>query len=163
MAGTLGRSGRKPVPTALKALRGNLGKRSLNEREPMPRVEVPLCPDHLVGEARREWRSTSRLLAQMGLLARVDRAVPAMYRQAWGRWLEAEEALKKYGVMVRSPNGFPMQSPYLAVANQAMAQMRSLLTEFGMTPASRTRVHAAELPSQEASVWDELDRMGGAS
>ena len=36
--------------------------------------------------------------------------------------------------MVKSPNGFPMQSPYLAVANKSMEQMRGLLTEFGMSP-----------------------------
>jgi P27 family predicted phage terminase small subunit len=67
-------------------------------------------------------------------------AALALYCQAWGRWIEAEEALKKHGTMVKSPNGFPMQSPYLSVANKAMEQLRALLAEFGMTPSSRTRL-----------------------
>ncbi len=75
-------------------------------------------------------------------LSRIDRAALAAYCQAWGRWVEAEEALRKYGVMIKSPSGFPMQSPYLAIANKAMEQMRAMLTEFGMSPSSRTRVHA---------------------
>jgi phage terminase small subunit len=33
-----------------------------------------------------------------------------------------------------------MLSPFLAVASQAYAQMRAMLIEFGMTPASRSRV-----------------------
>ncbi len=57
-----------------------------------------------------------------------------------------------YGVMVKSPNGFPMQSPFLAVANKAMEQMRALLAEFGMSPSSRTRVHATPQADEE----DEL-------
>ena len=44
--------------------------------------------------------------------------------------------------MIRSPNNFPVQSPYLTVAIRALEQMRSLLSEFGMSPASRTRVAA---------------------
>ena len=78
-----------------------------------------------------------------------------MYCQAWGRWLEAEGALRKYGVMVKSPNGLPMQSPYLAVANKAMEQMRSLLSEFGMSPASRTRVRVEPVDEEE----DVFERM----
>ena len=66
-----------------------------------------------------EWRRVTPLLSTLGLLSRIDRAALAMYCEAWGRWVEAEEALRKYGVMVKSPNGFPMQSPYLAVANKS--------------------------------------------
>lgn len=88
-------------------------------------------------------------LAQLGLLSRIDRGALALYCQAWGRWVEAEEALKKHGVMVKSPNGFPMQSPYLAVANKAMEQMRAMLTEFGMSPSSRTRVHAEPILQED--------------
>jgi P27 family predicted phage terminase small subunit len=83
----------------------------------------------------------------MGLLCKIDRAALALFCQAWERWVEAEEALKKYGVMVKSPNNFPMQSPYLAIANKAMEQMRALLAEFGMSPSSRTRI----------SVWESVD------
>jgi P27 family predicted phage terminase small subunit len=90
----------------------------------------------------------------MGLLSKIDRAALALFCQAWARWVEAEEALKRYGVMVKSPNGFPMQSPYLAVANKAMEQMRALLAEFGMSPSSRTRVHATPQVDEE----DELEQ-----
>lgn len=44
--------------------------------------------------------------------------------------------------MVKAPSGFPVQSPFLAIANKALEQMTKLMIEFGMTPSSRTRVHA---------------------
>jgi P27 family predicted phage terminase small subunit len=115
----------------------------------------PTCPRHLSDEAKKEWRRIVPELEAVGLITRIDRAALAVYCQAWARWLEAEEALRKYGVMVKSPNGFPMQSPYLAVANKAIEQMRGLLTEFGMSPASRTRISVQE-PSDEDAEFEAL-------
>src|SRR5713101_6600171 len=97
--------GRKPVPTTLKLLRGNPGKRPLNPDEPQPRVEIPPCPSHLSTEAKKEWRRSAKLLAELGLLASIDRAALALYCEAWARWVQAEEALQTYGLMVKAPNG----------------------------------------------------------
>ena len=36
--------------------------------------------------------------------------------------------------MVKSPNGYPMQSPYVAVANKQVDIMVRIAAEFGMTP-----------------------------
>jgi P27 family predicted phage terminase small subunit len=142
--------GRKPTPTKLRLLRGNPGKRPLPQGEPTPRVAAPAAPSHVSREAKREWRRTAKLLVELGLLTHVDRAALAMYCEAWGRWVEAEHALQEYGLIVKSPSGYPMQSPYLAVANRAMDQVRLLLGEFGMSPASRTRVQALEPAEDDA-------------
>lgn len=117
-----------------------------------PAVRLPSCPAHLRGEARREWRRLGKKLAGCGLLTEIDGAALALYCQAWARWVDAERALEKFGVMVKSPNGFPMQSPYLAVANKAMEQMTRLLTEFGMSPSSRARVSVAAPPDRPAPI-----------
>ncbi len=160
MSGVKGQSGRKPKPTSLKLLQGNPGKRELNESEPKPTPRLPRPPEHLGEEAKKEWRRAGRFLLQLGLVSDIDRAAFAAYCQAWGRWVEAETALKTYGVMLKSPNGFPVQSPYLAVANRAMDQMKSLLSEFGMSPASRTRVAGVAFQDDEP---DEFERLFGRS
>ena len=145
--------GRKPLPTHLKVMRGTLRKDRLNRNEPQVAPAFPACPRHLGQEAKREWRRVSKELRAMGLLTKVDRAALAMYCDARGRWVEA---LRRYGVMVKSPSGFPMQSPYLAVANKAMEQMRLLLGEFGMSPSARTRIHAQPVREEGESKWAGL-------
>ncbi|MEX2227480.1 MAG: phage terminase small subunit P27 family [Dehalococcoidia bacterium] len=124
--------------------------------EPDVVSDIPTCPRELSKTAKREWRRIAPELAQLGLLARIDRAALALYCDAWARWCEAQQALQKYGVVVKSPNGFPMQSPYLAIANKALDQMRLLLGEFGMSPSSRTRVSA--VPQVEEDEFSEFER-----
>lgn len=141
--------GRKPIPTNLKILHGNPGKRPLPEDEPKPPPIAPDCPDHLDGEAKREWDRIAPELEALGLLTYIDKSALAAYCQAWSRWVNAEELLKKHGVLAKSPNGYLMQSPLLAIANRAMEQMKSYLTEFGMTPASRTRVKTEKPPKKK--------------
>jgi len=148
--------GRKPKPTALKLLHGNPGKRPLNQNEPKPRPRLPRAPAHLSDAARREWQRAGRFLLQLGLMTDLDVAALAAYCVAYGRWGEAEEALRTHGVLIKSPSGHPMQSPYLAVANRAMEQMRSLLSEFGMSPASRSRVDAVPLPDASSAFAREF-------
>ena len=152
--------GAKPVPTRLKVLRGTDRPDRRNPDEPVVKPAIPPCPPHLGAEAKREWRRASKRLAAVGLLTEIDRAAFALYCDSYGRWVEATQAVQTYGLMVKSPNGFPMQSPYLAVANKAAEQMRLLLGEFGMTPASRARVHAVPAIPQDDpfEVWERSGR-----
>jgi P27 family predicted phage terminase small subunit len=69
-------------------------------------------------------------------------------------WAEAMEQIQKYGTMVKSPTGFPIQSPYLAIANRQAEIMMRIASEFGFSPASRSRISA---PPQ-----DQLPLFGGA-
>lgn len=50
--------------------------------------------------------------------------------------------IQKYGTMVKSPNGYPMQSPYIGLANRQAELMMRISCEFGFTPASRSRISA---------------------
>jgi Phage terminase, small subunit len=44
-------------------------------------------------------------------LTTLDRAALAAYCGAYALWVEATEAIQKYGTMVKSPSGYPIQSP----------------------------------------------------
>jgi P27 family predicted phage terminase small subunit len=89
-------------------------------------------------------------LAALGLLTRVDRGLLAAYCQAHALWVEAVFSIQRYGTMVKSPNGYPMQSPYVAVANKQVDIMVRIASEFGMTPSSRTRIRAGEPTLEDA-------------
>lgn len=150
-------AGRKPVPTNLKLLRGNPGKRPLNENEPQPANEKPRCPSHLSDPAKAEWKRMSDKLHKLGLLTEIDGAALAAYCQAYGRWVEAERNIKKYGMVLRSPDkGWPVQSPYLAIANKALEQMHKYLTEFGMTPSSRSRIVVSKQDRNDDSILGQM-------
>lgn len=141
--------GRKPTPSNLVRLRGNPGRRPMNEDEPQPTLRLPPCPAHLKGEARREWFKMGRRLLRHGLLTEIDGGTLALYCQAWGRWVDAEAQISEFGTVIVAPSGFPVQSPYLAIANKAMSQMAKILVEFGMSPSSRSRVHAEKPPERD--------------
>src|SRR5262249_21622461 len=88
-----------------------------------------------------------RELKLLGLITTVDRAALAAYCMAWSRWVAAELKVKEFGMVIKSPEkGYPMMSPYLVIANQAMKQLRDYLAEFGMSPASRTRIEVEGPP-----------------
>ena len=150
------RRGRKPLPTKLKLFRGTLRSDRRNPREASLGDGLPTCPRALSPAAKREWRRVAHELAQAGLLTVVDRAGLAAYCAAWSRWIEAEEALRKYGTIMKSQSGYPMVSPYFSVASKSLEQMRLLLGEFGMTPSSRSRVNAQPLDGAEESKWAGL-------
>lgn len=134
-------TGRKPKPTALKLLQGNPGNRPINKKEPKPKAQKPRAPTHLDDEAKKEWRRMSDKLFDLGLLTEIDKAALAAYCMAWSRWVQAELNIQKYGMVQLSPDKkWPVQSPYLPIANRAMEQMTKLLAEFGMTPSSRSRL-----------------------
>ncbi len=101
MAGYPGKQGRKPTPTALKRLAGNPGKRPLNAHEPKPRAVLPRCPAHLCPEARAEWKRISKKLHTLGLLTELDAAALALYCQAYGRWVLAEQKLAEFGLLIK--------------------------------------------------------------
>ena len=68
----------------------------------------------------------------------------------------AMEQIQKYGTMVKSPTGFPIQSPYLAIANRQAEIMMRIASEFGFTPASRSRISAP--PPDQLPLFEEEEQ-----
>lgn len=101
----------------------------------------------------------ARALLVCGLLSRLDRAALAAYCVAWSRWVEAEKQLKSEGLMVKTPNGYQQPSPWLAIANKSLEQLRAFAGEFGMTPATRSRVEILPVPRAGDLARDEKKRL----
>lgn len=152
--------GRKPKPTAMKKLTGNAGKRPLNNAEPMPPTGTPECPPHLDAEAVAEWSRLTAILSDMGLLTHADKAAMAIYCQSWSQMIAAQMKLRKEGAVVTTPKGYPIQNPWLSIANAAAKQLAKILVEFGLTPASRARVKVPEKPQKTAAEEFQQDDGG---
>ena len=135
----MGKPGPRPQPTAKKKLRGNPGRRPLPKREPKPRVPkgIPTAPRHLDKAAQKEWRRMAKELYPTGVMTVVDRTALEAYCSEYSKWVFASGQIQKHGMLIKAQSGFPMQSPYLTIANKAQGEMRKWLVEFGMTPSSR--------------------------
>ncbi len=64
--------GRKPVPTYLKVIRGNPGKRPLNENEPVPDGALADPPEWMSESQKAGWNYAIEN-APAGLLKKLDR------------------------------------------------------------------------------------------
>ena len=149
-------------PTKLKKLKGNPGRRPLPANEPEPEVAdtLPSPPAHMSASAKAEWKNMAAKLYRLGLLTEVDTSALALYCQAYGRWVDAEKKLKITGMVISTTNGNIIQSPYVGIANKAMAACHNYLKEFGMTPSSRTKV-TATAPKQKSKFEGLVALPGG--
>jgi P27 family predicted phage terminase small subunit len=147
--------GRRPLPSIIKNLRGNPGKRQVNANEPELQPGDPTMPAGLSEAAQTEWREIIGVLRTMGVLTPADGKALAAYCYAFDVWMQANESVKKHGVLIEEPImgrvGTPEQNevidhktkknPAVAIANEALKTMKSFLVEFGMTPSSRSKLH----------------------
>lgn len=132
--------GRKPKPTMLKLIDGNPGKRPIRDDEPKIPEAGLTCPAILKGGSRAEWYRVVKLLSPVGIATAADRAVLTAYCIAWGRLLEAEAHIEADGMVITTSTGYPIQSPWLGIANKSAEHVHKFAVECGMTPSSRSRL-----------------------
>ena len=136
-------SGPAPLPTKIHQLHGNPSGKTFRKDEPKPKVVIPKPPIKLGKLARRHWKYIVPLLEELGVLAAIDSSALAAYCQTFEQWEELEE-LKKADdkLAVDNENKLSLKDS-LSIGRlliQIRNQMRMMLAEFGMTPASRGRV-----------------------
>jgi P27 family predicted phage terminase small subunit len=149
------KTGRPPKPTALKELAGNPGKRPLNRREPKPRVTIPRAPAWLSADAKREYNRVARLLVGLRVMTEADATALALYAREYERYIHANKMIDETGEVVRGKGSY-YQSPWLHTANQAFKNLKAMLMEFGLTPASRTRISAMPEPEETRTLAEQL-------
>ena len=150
-------AGRRPKPTALKKAQGNPGKRKLNELEPTPEISDPTVPEHLSPAARREWPKLAPMLLRLKILTEADHVALALICQQIAQVDEASRLIRKGGVLVKKKildrKGKTIATtlvlnPALKVQYESTKHLKALLTEFGLTPASRAKVTKVVQPEQ---------------
>jgi P27 family predicted phage terminase small subunit len=68
-----------------------------------------------------------------------DAEILALYCETWATWVECKGMVDDKGVMCGD-----RLAPWFQGMERARTMMRSILTQFGMTPADRTRVRMPE-------------------
>lgn len=142
-----GNVGRPPKPASLKLVTGHKSTAIKPRHESVFKAGTP--PSHLNTEALAEWQRIAPILEEWGLITEEESTALALYCQAFGRWQQAERQITALctpdgedGLIVKAPSGYPIQNPYLAIANKAMEQCYQYLQQFGLSPSARARVDA---------------------
>lgn len=115
-----------------------------------PELATPGMPDWLVGEAAKEWKRVVPLLEEVRVLTELDQSMLAMYCAAHGLAVEATRRYLKEGLLPKAKGLMKHKHPLIKVAQEARAQALRLGAEFGLSPASRTRVASDPKPKDGA-------------
>jgi P27 family predicted phage terminase small subunit len=134
-------SGRRRKPTKLKLVEGRHYR--LNQREPVPEGDLIVVPSHFDVRQREVWDAVLAN-APSGLLKRLDAGVLACWVVALCLHEEAVQKLQLSPKIIKSPNGLPVQSPWLQILNKQAALLVRLAGELGFSPAARARVSVDE-------------------
>lgn len=148
--------GTKPKPSAVKELQGNPGHRGISKNEPAFKGTTT-APKHLDRLAKNEWRRLAPRLEYHAMLTPADRTAFAAYCVAYSTHVRAELALqeKSNPFGYKTPGGVLRPWPEAAQSRDALNQMYRFLTEFGLTPSSRTRLNISN-PKQPSNDEDFL-------
>lgn len=144
--------GRNAVPTKIKKMTGNPGKRKLNEKEPEFKSGKLQIPDFLRTDeiACKEWKRILKVYEQTKLLTEADIPSIACYCEAWSRWVRAVEIVSKQGFVLSSDNGGQYYNMNQAIADKAKKELEYWSGKFGMTPVSRVALKSnIETPEDE--------------
>ena len=127
-------------PTALKILEGNPGKKPLPQNEPKPAPIMPDPPTWLDAEGKKFWETYGPKLNLLGLLTEIDGPAFTAICERYALYVKCVKTLKKKGLIMETESGYEQQRPEVSIAKNALADVKAFLTEFGMTPSSRSRI-----------------------
>ncbi len=146
----------KKKPTHLKILKGTYRPWRENPDEPIFTPAIPEKPKFLSAEASEEWDRITKHFLDQGILTHIDMAALAMYCQAYGRWQALEKKLPN-DKLCGLQNGSFIMNPVYKIARYAYQDLKWMLSEFGMTPSSRTQIKANKKTKKEENPFAKFD------
>lgn len=135
-------------PTVLKILDGEKCKSRIREDEPKPRPIMPRCPDEFDDDAREVWNRLGPILWRNGLLTEADGDAFAVLCSLEASHVRLRRAMKEH--VLREKNREKTEdepvatsrtvNPFIGQELRIIAMKRSYYNDFGMSPASRTKI-----------------------
>jgi len=139
--------GRKPLPTQLRIVTGNAGKRKLNIDEPKPSQEIPEPARHLSVREKKHFVEICNFLAEMKILATSDKYTIELAAHYWEDYLILKKHVKKdrfQDAFDKEGNKTVKSHPAVGQRNASVKMLNSLLGELGLTPTARTRLVSSD-------------------
>lgn len=154
----MGRRGPPPKPTALKLVSGNPGGRPLNQAEPVPPAGAPDTPAFADERALAVWQQLVPRLSRIGLARTTDGQALERYCVLLVHWRDAAAFVAKFGSVYQAKRPRKKKAkgarateadveidpfrpfPQVAILARLNRELVMLEREFGLTPASRSRI-----------------------
>jgi P27 family predicted phage terminase small subunit len=162
-----------PKPTQTQINEGDprkIGVKKLQEKldaQPIAERGLPRCPSHLKGRARKAWNFWKEALEGMNLDAKPDAMMLEGACVNYARAVEADVAIGGQGLVsivpIFSKKGEHVADkeiahPLIMVSNKAWDGVKKFCTEFGLSPAARTRLTIEKKDDGEAELRDLLTK-----
>lgn len=139
-------AGRKKTPTKMKILKGTAQKCRINKNEPVPKVAKLATPSYLDAQGKRTFADMAKLIADMRISAASDKHALAMMADMHSIYRKMRKILEVEGFTYETTNqhGDTMfrARPEVAILSDAWKNVRSMMSEFGLTPSARAKVSA---------------------
>lgn len=154
--------GRKTLAPHLKAVQGTNRPSRENKDAPKAPARAPEMPQGLTERAKKYWGDLVVLLDEMGVITLADQSVLELLCETYSEWKHLNHTIKttykgKTSYLTATKDGAEMYRAYPEVAQRSDASRRfqSLLSEFGLTPAARSKVKAIG-QEKEADPWADI-------
>jgi P27 family predicted phage terminase small subunit len=150
--------GRKPLPTAIKKIKGTLQKCRTNRNEPRPTGVLCDPPEYMADSAKEAWHYAVTN-SPPGLLSALDGAVLERWSNCSGMYREALAKINRSGVsgmLIKTPTGILRRSPLMDVIRDLALEMKGYESEMGFTPAARSRVQMSTHVEIENDPWADF-------
>jgi len=164
--------GRNAKPIHLHLLQGNKSRLTKKEIEKRVEVENKLKPKKdkvkppkwLDSIAKKEFKRIAEELMELDLLTNIDVNALAAYCDAYSDYIKCTQIIREEGLMVEYTNKAAetnkVPHPLLTKKKQLHEQMKSLASEFGLTPVARAKI---ALPKEKDKPKTEEEQLFGDS
>lgn len=98
------------------------------------------APVFLDEDARALWHKLADMLAAGGVMTTGDAVALGLLADALLEYREAKDVMAQHGAIAYGNSGAPYAHPAAVQVRQLRADIRNLLKDFGLTPASRDKV-----------------------
>lgn len=141
--------GRPPKPAPLKLLQGNPGKREVKASKGGSSNKLPQTPRHLDRVGRYAYKKLVDQLGPSGIIQETDGLALELLADAYQEFRDARAAIKKHGgptyeTITESGSKIHRAYPEVAIGQDAWRRLKGMLTEFGLTPSSRSKINVMD-------------------
>ncbi len=160
--------GRKPLATAVKKHKGSFinqpGRE--NKNEPLPPKGWPKKTPLVAADplASAKWDETCQLLQDMDVLTKADKDLLELFCMNYSQYIALLKKIQKIGIITEFTNHrgetVMKRSPYQAELGKITDRQAKLLTEFGLTPSSRSKIATVGSTKPESSFDKWIERGG---